>query len=156
MQIGLIGAGKWLGLWPAAGAARAVPDPYEERARSLAAEVGGTALASNAAVADRSDLVVLCHKPASCARSQANSQAPAQLSLRSSRRRRWRTCRPPTPPGPFYRFIPSLPVEVRQGAVVQAAGPEQEPVIDAQVSECSRRSARWWCSTTAWWTSRWG
>ena len=31
--------------------------------------------------------------------------------------------------------MPSLPVEVRQGAVVQAAGPEQDPALDSEVSE---------------------
>ena len=36
---------------------------------------------------------------------------------------------------PVYRFIPSLPVEVRQGAVVQAAGPEQDAATDKAVSE---------------------
>jgi pyrroline-5-carboxylate reductase len=35
---------------------------------------------------------------------------------------------------PVYRFIPSLPVEVRQGAVVQAA-PLKQAELDAQVSE---------------------
>ncbi|HKO29057.1 MAG TPA: NAD(P)-binding domain-containing protein, partial [Solirubrobacteraceae bacterium] len=34
------------------------------RARALADELGGEALDSNVEVAERSDLVVLCHKPA--------------------------------------------------------------------------------------------
>jgi pyrroline-5-carboxylate reductase len=34
-----------------------------------------------------------------------------------------------------YRFIPSLPVEVRQGAVVQAAGPAQDADTDRAVGE---------------------
>ncbi len=38
------------------------------------------------------------------------------------------------PDRPVYRFIPSLPVEVRQGAVVQAA-PLEEAELDAPVSE---------------------
>ena len=48
------------------------------------------------------------------------------------------------PGRPVYRFIPSLPVEVRQGAVVQAAGPgrlagrradTQDAALDASVAE---------------------
>jgi pyrroline-5-carboxylate reductase len=34
-----------------------------------------------------------------------------------------------------YRFIPSLPVEVRQGAVVQAAGEAYDATLTASVSE---------------------
>ena len=44
-----------------------VADPVGERAQALVAEVGGEALASNAEVAQRADLVVLCHKPAQLA-----------------------------------------------------------------------------------------
>jgi pyrroline-5-carboxylate reductase len=39
-------------------------DPIAERAESLAAEVGGEALADGVEVARRAQLVVLCHKPA--------------------------------------------------------------------------------------------
>ena len=68
MQIGLIGAGNM-----ARALARGwnrpvlVADPVDERAQALVAEVGGEALASNAEVAQRADLVVLCHKPAQLA-----------------------------------------------------------------------------------------
>ena len=41
-----------------------VADPATERAQALAAEVGGEALATNVEVAQRADIVVLCHKPA--------------------------------------------------------------------------------------------
>jgi pyrroline-5-carboxylate reductase len=39
------------------------------------------------------------------------------------------------PDRPVYRFIPSLPVEVRQGAVVQADGPPQDATLDTQVHD---------------------
>src|SRR5207248_4479268 len=67
MQLGIIGAGNM---------ARALARGWREpvlvsdsgsgsgRAQALAAEVGGEALASNLAVAERAELVVLCHKPA--------------------------------------------------------------------------------------------
>ena len=117
-------------------------DPAAERARALAEETGGEALASNAEVARRSELVVLCHKPAQLhiiaeevaphARAVASILAATPLeAVRSS-----------YPERPVYRFIPSLPVEVRQGAVVQAADPKREReapsgdlALDAQVRE---------------------
>src|SRR5207248_487179 len=64
-------------------------DPLVERARALAAEVGGEALQSNLEVARRAELVVLCHKPAQLrevageigphARAVASSVAEAQV-----------------------------------------------------------------------------
>ena len=65
MQVGLIGAGNM-----ARALARGWGDPVlvsdggSGRAKALADELGGEALDSNVAVADRADLVVLCHKPA--------------------------------------------------------------------------------------------
>ncbi len=135
MQIGLIGAGNM-----ARALARGwnrpvlVADPFAERAQTLVGEVGGEALGSNAEVAQRADLVVLCHKPAQLddVALEVAPHAGAVASILAA-----------TPladlqgayPGrPVYRFIPSLPVEVRQGAVVQAA-PAQKAELDTQVSE---------------------
>jgi pyrroline-5-carboxylate reductase len=135
MKIGLIGSGNM-----ARALARGwnrpllVADPVSERAQALVGEVGGEALATNAEVAERADLVVLCHKPAQLedvarevapyARAVASILATTSLSVLHDA----------YPERPVYRFIPSLPVEVRQGAVVQAA-PEREDALDAAVSE---------------------
>src|SRR5688572_33356496 len=65
MQIGLIGAGNM-----AAALARGWGDPvlvhdlYAPRAEALVAELGGEVVASNAELAQRADVIVLCHKPA--------------------------------------------------------------------------------------------
>jgi pyrroline-5-carboxylate reductase len=135
MQIGLIGAGNM-----ARALARGwnrpvlVADPVTERAQALAAEVDGEALASNAEVAARADLVVLCHKPAQL-RDVASEVAPRAKAVASIL-----AATPLTdlhdayPERPVYRFIPSLPVEVRQGAVVQAA-PVVQAALDGEVSE---------------------
>jgi pyrroline-5-carboxylate reductase len=111
-----------------------VADPVGARARALVDEVGGEALASNAAVAERAELVVLCHKPAQLdgvalevaphARAVASILAATPLAALHDA----------YPDRPVYRFIPSLPVEVRQGAVVQAA-PVRQDALDAQVGE---------------------
>jgi pyrroline-5-carboxylate reductase len=111
-----------------------VADPVAERAQALVAEVGGEALATNAEVAERADLIVLCHKPAQLedvAREVA-SHAKAVASILAATP--LKDLHDAYPERPVYRFIPSLPVEVRQGAVVQAA-PEHQAALDASVGE---------------------
>jgi len=97
-------------------------------------EVGGEALADNAAVAERAELVVLCHKPAQLA-AVASEVAPAARAVASILAATPLAAPREAYPGkPVYRFIPSLPVEVRQGAVVQAAAPAQPLAPDAEVA----------------------
>lgn len=98
-------------------------DPAPGRADALAAELGGEALASNAEVAARADLVVLCHKPAQLAAVAAEVGAGASPIASILAVTPLAALREAYPGRSVYRFIPSLPVEVRQGAVVQAAGP---------------------------------
>src|SRR5216684_6652712 len=140
MQIGLIGCGN-MARALARGWDRPLlcTDPIAERARSLAAEVGGEALAGNAEVAERADLVVLCHKPAQLAM-VAEEVAPHARAVASILAATPLAVLQGVYPGrPVYRFIPSLPVEVRQGAVVQAAGAAagdaRDAELDAAVSE---------------------
>ncbi len=120
MQIGLIGSGNM---------ARALArgwnqpvlcsDPLPERAAALAAEVGGEALQSNAEVARRADLIVLCHKPAQLHEVAAEVAPHAKAVASILAATPLSALREAYPGKPVYRFIPSLPVEVRQGAVVQ-------------------------------------
>jgi pyrroline-5-carboxylate reductase len=136
MKIGLIGCGN-MARALARGWERPVlcADPLAERARELAGETGGEALASNALVAQQADLVVLCHKPAQLqevARELApHAKAVASILAGTT----LAALRESYPDRPVYRFMPSLPVEVRQGAVVQAADGEQDAEPDAQVRE---------------------
>jgi len=111
-----------------------VADPLAERAEALAAEVGGEALSTNAEVAQRADIVVLCHKPYQLldVASEVAPHAKAVASILAATA--LRTLDHAYPDRPVYRFIPSLPVEVRQGAVVQAA-PERQDALDAPVRE---------------------
>jgi pyrroline-5-carboxylate reductase len=142
MQIGLIGAGN-MARALARGWGRPVlcADPIAERARALAAEVGGEALAANAQVAERADLVVLCHKPAQLA-IVAEEVAPRARAVASILAATPLAALHEAYPGkPVYRFIPSLAVEVREGAVVQAASAtgagdaRADAELDAAVSE---------------------
>jgi pyrroline-5-carboxylate reductase len=136
MNIGLIGSGN-MARALARGWSRPVlcSDPLRERAAALASETGGEALETNVEVAQRADLVVLCHKPAQLddvardvaphARAVASILAATPLPALHAA----------YPDRPVYRFIPSLPVEVHQGAVVQADGPPQDAALDAQVHD---------------------
>jgi len=122
MQVGLIGCGNMArALARGWGRPLLCADPLAERARALAAEVGGEALASNGDVARHADLVVLCHKPAQL-KEVAREIAPYAKAVASILAATpLQALRDAYPDQPVYRFIPSLPVEVRQGAVVQGA-----------------------------------
>src|SRR6478752_5653552 len=103
MQIGLIGAGNM--------------------ARALARGWGRPILCSDP-VARRADLVVLCHKPAQL-RDVAEEVAPHAKAVASILAATpLQALRQAYPGKQVYRFIPSLPVEVRQGAVVQGCDAE--------------------------------
>jgi pyrroline-5-carboxylate reductase len=110
-------------------------DPMADRARALAEELGGETVANNAELAQAADLVVLCHKPAQLAAVAAEIAPHAKAIASILAATSLADLKAAYPDRPVYRFIPSLPVEVRQGAVVQAAGPEQDAEIDKAVSE---------------------
>ena len=125
LRIGLIGCGN-MARALARGWGRPVVcfDPFADRARRLAEELGGCAMSSNREVADNADVLVLAHKPAqlhevaaelgegATGRAVASILAATPLAdLRSA-----------YPDSSVFRFLPSLPVEVRRGAIVQARG----------------------------------
>jgi pyrroline-5-carboxylate reductase len=144
MKIGLIGCGSMAhALARGWGRPLLCADPLVERASELARETGGEALGSNAEVAQRADLVVLCHKPIQLedvARELApHARAVASILASTS----LAEVKHAYPERPVYRFLPSLPAEVRRGAVIQAADPSVEheqrawgrsTELDAQVS----------------------
>src|SRR4029077_3799266 len=109
MEIGLIGAGNMArALARGWGRPLLCADPLADRARALAAEVGGEALASNAEVAARAELVVLCHKPAQLkdVASEVAPHAKAVASILAATP--LQALRDAYPDRPVYRFIPSL------------------------------------------------
>ena len=79
--------------------------------------------------------MVLCHKPAQlkAVAAEVAPHATAVASILAATP--LADLRAAYPGRPVYRFIPSLPVEVRQGAVVQAAAAPQDAALDAQVAE---------------------
>lgn len=109
-------------------------DAGSGRAQALAAEVGGEAVASNAELAERAELVVLCHKPAQlrAVAEQVGGRARVIASVLAA-----------TPvsalqeayPGvPVVRTMPNTPVEVRRGVICMAPAPG----IDAEVQRSVR------------------
>lgn len=143
MKIGLIGAGN-MARAMARGWGEPVlcHDPLVERAEALAQETGGQALGSGAKVAEQADLVVLCHKPAQLAQvaHELRSHARAVASILAATP--LFALREAYPGKPVYRFLPSLPVEVRKGAIVQAADPQSGSTggaLDERVRELFSR-----------------
>jgi pyrroline-5-carboxylate reductase len=112
-----------------------VSDVDRGRAEALAAEIGGEAVDSNAAAAAGADAVVLCHKPAQleAVAGEIRDQARAVISILGG---------VPTTAvedayqgKPVYRFMPSIPVEVRQGVVCYSPGAHASDGPEAEVRE---------------------
>ena len=123
MKIGFIGAGSMASaLARGLGEPALVYDVDPARAEALAAEIGGTAVASNRELAEGSDLVILAHKPPPTEEvaEQVGGAAKAIASIVGT---------VPTtrleaayPGVPVYRFIPNIPVEVGRGVLCYAPG----------------------------------
>jgi pyrroline-5-carboxylate reductase len=110
-------------------------DPVAERAQAVAQETGGEALDSGVEVAQRADLVVLCHKPAQL-RAVAQELASAAKAVASILAATPLAALREAYPGvPVFRFLPSLPAEVRAGAIVKALEPGGAAGADAGGSE---------------------
>jgi pyrroline-5-carboxylate reductase len=136
VNIGLIGSGAMArGLALGWGRPVLTTDVDAGRAQALAAEVGGEALASNAEVAQRADVVVLCHKPAQLhdVAREVEPHARAVVSILGGTP--LREVKAAYPDRPVYRVLPSTPVEVGQGAVILAADDPQDPGLDGRVAE---------------------
>lgn len=135
MQVGLIGAGNM-----ARAMARGWGEPVlcsdggSGRARELARELGGEALDSNVEIAERADLVVLCHKPAQFLfvarelRGHAKAVASVLGGVDTQVLRQEYGV-------PVFRFMPNTPVEVRQGVVCYSPELEVDRQLEAQVLE---------------------
>src|SRR5205823_3712639 len=113
MVVGLVGSGNM-----ARAMARGWGEPVlatdagSGRAARLADEVGGEAVGDNAALAERADLVVLCHKPAQLddvAREIAGRARVVASVLAGASLARLREAYGQTP---VFRLMPNTPVEV--------------------------------------------
>ena len=97
-------------------------DIESSKAQQLAAELGGEAVGSNAELAERADVVVLCHKPKQLdeVADEVAGRAAAIVSILAAvTTGRLEQAYPDTP---VYRFIPNLPAEVRKGVLCYVPG----------------------------------
>jgi pyrroline-5-carboxylate reductase len=135
MQIGLIGAGNMASaLARGFGEPALVADAVPGKAEALAAELGGEAAGSNAEVAERADVVFLCHKPAQLEEVAQSTQGKATAIVSILGGVKLGDVERAYPGVPVYRFLPSIPAEVRHGVSCYAPGsragegPEREIV----------------------------
>jgi pyrroline-5-carboxylate reductase len=138
MRVGLIGAGNMArALARGWGDPVVVSDVLPERARALADELGGEAVGTNVEVAERSDLVVLCHKPPQLEAVAASLDGRARAVASILGGTTLADVRAAYPGIPVYRFIPSVAVEVRTGALgyAQQDLDRQAAALEPQVLE---------------------
>ena len=135
-MIGLIGSGNMArALVRGWGEPVLCTDLLPERAEALAAEVGGEAVASGAELAQRADLVVLCHKPAGLQDVAGEIAGHARGIVSILGATPLAKVKAAYPGVPVVRILPSTPVEVRRGVCCHARDPEADPAFEAQVLE---------------------
>lgn len=105
-----------------------VHDKVGDKADALAAATGGEALGSAGEVAERADAVVLCHKPAQLAEVAAGAQA-AKVVVSILGGVPVADVQAAYPGATVHRFLPNIPVEVRQG-VLCYAGPGDDALLE--------------------------
>ena len=124
MRLGLIGAGNM-----ASALARGIGEPvlvYDvdaAKARALADELGGEAVGSNAELAERADVLVLCHKPKQLEEvaSEVDGRARVVVSILAATTTEQVSAA--YPGASIYRFIPNMNTEVRRGVLCYVPGP---------------------------------
>jgi pyrroline-5-carboxylate reductase len=139
MQVGLIGAGNIArALARGWGEPVLCSDSGSGRARALVDELGGEVL-SNVEVAQRADVVVLCHKPDQLDKvaSELRGEAEAIISvLGATRTEDLKRAYPDTP---VMRIMPNTPVEVRRGVICYARSSAFDARLEAQVIQLFER-----------------
>ncbi len=108
-------------------------DAGSGRAQALAQELGGAALDGPAAVAERADLIVLCHKPAQL-EAVAAEVAPSGKPIASVLGGVTIADLQHAYPGvAIFRVMPNTPVEVRRGVSCLAFPADADPELQAEV-----------------------
>jgi pyrroline-5-carboxylate reductase len=134
MQVGFIGAGNM-----ARAIARGWGDPVlcsdhgSGRAAALADELGGEALQSNLAVAERADLVVLCHKPAQLGEVASEIAGAAKAVASVLGGVSVAALQNAYPGVPVFALMPNTPVEVCAGLICYAPAPGVDRALEADV-----------------------
>jgi pyrroline-5-carboxylate reductase len=134
MRVGFIGAGNM-----ARALARGLGEPVlctdsgSGRAKALAEELGGEALATNRELAETADLVILAHKPVQLDTVAGEIAGTAKAVVSLLARTPQADVARAYPGTPVIRAEPNLPVEVRRGVTSIAVpdGQVDEAVLNA-------------------------
>ena len=143
MVIGLVGSGNMAtALARGWGEPVLCTDVFEERAQALAAATGGEAVASNAELAERADLVMLCHKPYQLDQvaEQIGGRAKAVASILAGVP--VSALEAAYPGTPVMRLMPNTAVEVRRGVICYAPGTQMPEPLATELLELLGRSGR--------------
>src|SRR5688500_12402323 len=124
MKLGLIGAGNM-----ASALARGIGEPVlvhdvdDAKAAALAEALGGEVVGSNAELAQRADALMLCHKPKQLddVAAEVGDSPKTVISILAAVSTDQLAAA--YPGASIYRFIPSMPTEVRRGVVCYVPGP---------------------------------
>ena len=141
MKLGLIGAGNM-----ASALARGIGEPVlvhdvdEAKAKALAEELGGEAVGSNAELAERADVLVLCHKPKQLEEvaRQADRRANVVVSILAATSTE--QIGAAYPGASIYRFIPNIPAEVRRAVLCYVPGPGAADGPEEEILELMGRA----------------
>jgi pyrroline-5-carboxylate reductase len=134
MNVGLIGAGHMArALARGWGEPVVCSDDGSGRAHELARELGGEAVDSNVAVAQRADLVVLCHKPKQLSEVAAEIAGHVKAVASVLGGTSIAALQDAYPRVPVFRLMPNTPVEVRRGVVCYAAAPGVPSALEQDV-----------------------
>jgi pyrroline-5-carboxylate reductase len=142
MKVGLIGAGNM-----ARALARGWGDPVlcsdtgSGRARALADELGGEALASNREVAERADLVILAHKPVQLTDIANEIRAHVKAVASVLGGTPLAALQEAYPGAAVFRVMPNTPVEVRRGVVCYTPPDDVDPQLLRDVVNLFERVA---------------
>jgi pyrroline-5-carboxylate reductase len=105
-------------------------DPVPGRAQALADELGGEALDSNRAVAERADVTLLAHKPAQLDEVAAEIGGAATTIVSILGATPLAKLQAAYPDNPVVRVLPNVAVEVRQGVLCIADGPVDDAIVE--------------------------
>jgi pyrroline-5-carboxylate reductase len=140
VKLGLIGAGNMASaLARGIGAPVLVHDIDAPKAEALARELGGEAVGAHE-LADRADVVVLCHKPhqlGEVARELSGRPSAIASILAATTTAQIEGAYPGTP---VFRFIPNIPAEVRRGVLCYVPGSRAAEGPEADILELFGRA----------------
>jgi pyrroline-5-carboxylate reductase len=142
MKVGLIGAGNMArALARGWGEPVLCSDTGSGRARALADELGGEALASNREVAERADLVILAHKPAQLTEVADEIRAHVKAVASVLGGTPLAALQEAYPGAAVFRLMPNTPVEVRRGVVCYTPPEDVDPQLQRDVVNLFERVA---------------